>query len=93
MCVKTLQHDSPSTTRINQSNHISQLFKQTNGYVFINLQISVSINNLLIYLLGFCCFFAMIKFTYICQLNSRLALVMQTLQHSAKELFSFLTIF
>jgi hypothetical protein len=79
--------------RFHESNRISQLFKQTNGYVYINLQLEVSINNLLTYLLGFCCFFAMIKFIHLCQMNSRLVLFLQTLQHSAKELISFLMMF
>jgi integral membrane sensor domain MASE1 len=76
-----------------ESNKISELFKETNGYIFINLQISVSINNLLRYLRGFCCFFSMIKLIHLCQMNSRLALFLQTLEHSAKELISFLTMF
>jgi len=76
-----------------ESNQISDLFKETNGYIFINLQFAVSINNLLRYLRGFCCFFAMIKFIHLCQMNSRLTLFLKTLQHSAKELVSFLIMF
>jgi hypothetical protein len=79
--------------RFHESNRISQLFEQTNGYVYINLQLEVSINNILTYLLGFCCFFAMIKFIHLCQINSRLALFFQTLRNSAKELISFLMMF
>ncbi len=79
--------------RFHESNRISQLFKQTNGFSFINLQMEVSINNLLTYLLSFSCFFAMIKFIHLCQLNSRLALFIQTLQHSAKELLAYLMMF
>ena len=79
--------------RYNQSNRISKLFEQTNGLVYINLQMASHIDNLLKYLLSFCCFFAMMKFIHLCQTNSRLALFIQTVQVSAKELLSFLIMF
>jgi len=47
--------------RYRETNRISELFSETNGYVYINLQNSVYINDTLIFLLGFCCFFCLIK--------------------------------
>jgi hypothetical protein len=47
-------------------------FQETNGYVYINLQLAVYINNILTYLLGFCCFFGIIKFLHLCRFNHRL---------------------
>ncbi len=79
--------------RFRESNRISQLFKQTNGYIYINLQLAIYINNLLTYLLSFCCFFGMIKFIHLFRINSRLSLFIQTLEISAKELISFLMMF
>lgn len=79
--------------RYHNSNHISKLFSQTNGNIYINLQLAVSITNLLRYFRSFCCFFAIIKFIHICQMHSRLALFLHTLRHSVKELVSFLMMF
>ena len=44
------------TRRYFEFQRLGDLFKETNGYVYINLQLSVSINDVLIYLIGFCCF-------------------------------------
>ncbi|CAF0990631.1 unnamed protein product [Adineta steineri] len=43
--------------RFQEANRISQLFEQTNGYVYINLQLAVYVNDILTFLLGYCCFF------------------------------------
>ncbi|CAF1416666.1 unnamed protein product [Rotaria sordida] len=70
-------------------NRISSLFQKTNGYVYINLQFSVYINDLLTFLLGFCCFFGLIKLIYLCRFNQRLLLFSQTLKYAGKQLISF----
>ena len=51
---------SPSgqTKTHNHALQKSASFAETNGYVYINLQMSAYINDLLIDLIGFCCFFA-----------------------------------
>ncbi|UJR08126.1 hypothetical protein I4U23_012402 [Adineta vaga] len=79
--------------RFKESHRISSLFKQTNGYVYINLQFAVYINDLLTYLLGFSCFFSMIKFLHLIRFDHRLLLFTQTLRHARKELISFLMMF
>jgi len=43
--------------RYRETNRISELFSETNGYAYINLEKSVYINDTLTFLLGFCCFF------------------------------------
>lgn len=74
-------------------NHIGDLFKKTNGYTYINLQTAVYIDNLCIYLLSFCCFFATIKFVYLCRFNYRLMYFIKTLQHASKSILSFTLMF
>ncbi|CAF1475133.1 unnamed protein product [Rotaria sordida] len=70
-------------------NRISSLFQKTNRYVYINLQFAVYINDLLTFLLGFCCFFGLIKYIYLCRFNQRLLLFSQTLKYAGKQLISF----
>jgi hypothetical protein len=72
-----------------ESNRIGNLFKETNGYVYINLQMSAYINDLLIDLIAFSCFFATIKFVRLCRFNQRLLLFIKTIQHARKDLLSF----
>jgi len=79
--------------RYREFNHISQLFEQTNGYIYINLQIAIYINDNLTYLLGFSCFFSTIKFVHLCRFNPRLLFFTKTLQYAANELISFSLMF
>ena len=79
--------------RFRESNRISQIFAQTNGFVYVNLQGAVYVNDLLTYFQGFCCFFGIIKLARLCRLNSRLSLFTQTLSNATKELLSFLFMF
>lgn len=79
--------------RFQESNRISRIFAQTNGYVYVNLQGAVYVDDLLTYFQGFCCFFGMIKLTRLCRLSSRLSLFLQTLSNATKELLSFFFMF
>ena len=72
---------------------IRNLFKETNGYVYINLQFSSYLNNILTFLFSFSSFFGTIKFVRLCRFNSRLLLFIQTLQYVGKELLSFSMMF
>ncbi|CAF0990516.1 unnamed protein product [Adineta steineri] len=42
--------------RYQKSTDIGNHFKKTNGYIFINLQVLIYVNDILTYLLAFCCF-------------------------------------
>jgi hypothetical protein len=79
--------------RYHESGRIGDLFKSTNGYVYLNLQLAVYINDLFTYLLGFCCFFGTIKFIRLCRFNHRLIFFLKTLQHAGKALISFAMMF
>jgi hypothetical protein len=43
--------------RYQESNRIGDLFQRTNGYVYINFQLAVYVNDIFIYLSAFSCFF------------------------------------
>ncbi len=79
--------------RYRQSIQIGDLFQETNGFVYINLQLAVYVNDIYIYLLAFCCFFGTIKFIHLCRFNLRFNLFVQTLQHASKNLLSFAIMF
>lgn len=76
---------SISLWKYQQSSHISERFQEMDKYI--------SINNLSMYFLGFCCFFGTIKYVRLCRHSSRLLLFPQTLQHCRKDLLSFSLIF
>jgi hypothetical protein len=79
--------------RYKESKRISRLFKQTNGYAYINLQLAAYVNDILTFVLGFCCFFGTIKLIRLGRFNRRLSLFVQTLRYAGKELVSFSLMF
>ncbi|CAF4098382.1 unnamed protein product [Adineta steineri] len=79
--------------RFQETNRISHLFKQTNGYIYINLQLAVYVNDILTFLLGYCCFFSMIKFVQLFRFNQRVSLFAEILKYCAKELILFSIMF
>ncbi|CAF4182198.1 unnamed protein product, partial [Adineta steineri] len=79
--------------RFQEANRISQLFEQTNGYIYINLQLAVYVNDILTFLLGYCCFFSMIKFVQLFRFNQRVFLFAETLKCCAKAVISFSMMF
>ena len=79
--------------RYKESKRIGSLFRQTNGYTYVNLQLAAYVNDILTYLLGFCCFFGTIKFLHLCRFNQRLLLFNRTLRNAGKELLSFAMMF
>jgi hypothetical protein len=79
--------------RYQEYQQIGSLFKQTNGYVYINLQLVAYVNDVLTYLLAFDCFFGTIKFARLSRFNQRLSLFSQTLQYAGKGLISFAMMF
>jgi hypothetical protein len=72
---------------------ISSLFEQTNGYVYINLQLASYINDVFIFSFGLCYFFGIIKFLHLCRFNQQLILFTQTFRNAVKELISFTMMF
>ncbi|CAF1004007.1 unnamed protein product [Adineta steineri] len=79
--------------RFQETNRISQLFEQTNGYIYINLQLAVYVNDILTFLLGYCCFFSTIKCLQLLRFNQQISLFAHTLKYCAKALISFSIMF
>ena len=79
--------------RYRESQRISHLFGQTNGFAYINLQLASYVNDLLTYILSLCCFFGTIKLTHLCRFNQRLLLFSETLQNAGRALISFAVMF
>jgi hypothetical protein len=79
--------------RYHECSRIDQLFEKTNGYVYINLQFVIYVNDFLTFLYGFCCFFGTVKLIRLCRFNQRLYLFVQTLKQAGKELISFAMMF
>jgi hypothetical protein len=79
--------------RINEGNRVGTLFEQTNGYAYVNLQLASYVNDILTFLLGFCCFFGTIKFLRLLRFNKRMSLLSATLAYAARDLISFTLMF
>ncbi len=79
--------------RCHEFNRISNLFHDTNGFVYINLQLSVYINDIYTYLLGFCYFFGTLKFLRFARFHHRLSLFTKIIRQARNDLLSFTCMF
>ena len=79
--------------RYHELNRVGDLFAKTHGYAYANLGVAAYASELFSVLLGFCCFFATIKFIRLGRFNHRLMFFVRTLQHAAKDLVSFASMF
>jgi hypothetical protein len=79
--------------RVNEGNRVGNLFQETKGYAYINLQLAAYVNDVLTFLLGFCCFFGTFKFLRLLRFNHRMSLLSSTLSYAAKDLISFTFMF
>ena len=79
--------------RYKECQRIGKLFEETNGYVYINLQLISYVNDILTVLFGLCCFFGTIKCIHLCRFNHRLCLFSETLRYAGVELLSFTMMF
>ena len=75
--------------RYREMTRISSLFRQTKGRVYVNLQLATYVNDVLTFLLGFCCFFGTVKLLRFCRFHRRLSLFGDTLQYAGKDLLLF----
>ena len=72
---------------------ISQVFAETSGYTYVNLQLLTYIDEVLRCVFSFSCFFGTIKFIRLCRYNYRVYLFMETLRIAVRELIPFLLMF
>ena len=75
--------------RDREMKRIGNRFQQTNGDTYINLQLATYIDDVLTFLLGFCCFFASINFLRFARYARRLSVYGDTLRYAGKDLFAF----
>ncbi|CAF1633203.1 unnamed protein product [Adineta ricciae] len=71
----------------------NQSFGDNGGYVYVNLQLAVYVNDVLTYLLAYCCFFGLIQFVKLFRFNHRISLFTETLRIAGKELVQFFIMF
>ncbi|CAF1654256.1 unnamed protein product [Adineta ricciae] len=79
--------------RYKEAKRIGEMFRESNGYIFLNLQLAVHLNDLFNFLLSFCCFLGTIKLIDILKFNERLSMFTRTLNHVRRELFLFMLMF
>ena len=79
--------------RYRELNRIGDLFAQTHGYAYVNLQQAVYVNEVFSCLIASACFFATIKFIRLGRFNHRLMFFVQTLSHAGRDLLSFVSMF
>ena len=72
---------------------IGALFQQTHGYVYMSLRMATYVNDLLTFLLGFCCFFVTMRLLRFSRYNEHLSLYGDTIKHGCQELFFWTLLF
>ncbi|CAF3607443.1 unnamed protein product [Adineta steineri] len=79
--------------RAREAHRVAQLFQETKGYAFINLQLATYVDDSLTFLLGFCCFFGTVKFLRLLRFNRRMSTLSGTLSYAFKDLIAFSAMF
>ncbi|UJR25593.1 hypothetical protein I4U23_006937 [Adineta vaga] len=72
---------------------MAKILERTKGQEPINLQLFSYLDNVLTYLLGFCCFFGTVKILRLLRFNRRLSLLHLTLKKSARQILGFIFMF
>jgi hypothetical protein len=75
--------------RFHGGSRLNEIFHQTKGSKYLNIQLAVYIDEILSFFLEFCCFFSTIKYLYLFRFNSRLSQCAKTLQYAQKDLLYF----
>lgn len=79
--------------RMREGHRVGDLFRENNGYFYVNLQFASYVNDVLTFLMGFCCFFGTVKFLKLLRFNKRISMLQSTLAYAAKDLISFTVMF
>jgi hypothetical protein len=79
--------------RYNESKRIANIFRETNGYVYVNLQVAIYVNDVLTCVLAVVCFLASVKFLRLARFHRHLSMFIQTLHEAGKDLLCFLIMF
>ena len=73
--------------RYYEMKRIGSVFHRSKGYEYVNLQFATHLDDMLTFLLGFCCFFGTIKLLRFCRYHRHLSLLGDTLRYIGKDLF------
>ena len=76
-----------------QMQRVTELFAQTNGYSYIDLNALTSSHQLFSIFISFSAFFCILRFLHLCHYHHRLSLFARTLSSSMRELASFSLMF
>ena len=81
------------TWRYFEARRIGKYFHENNGSQYINLQFATYVNDILTFLLGFCCFFGTIRLLRLFNRYPRVNIFARTLKRSLKEMVAFSAMF
>ena len=76
-----------------EARRLAKRFCQTNGLTYINLQYASLLNDILTFLLGFCCFFGTIRVLRLFIIFPHVNLFIRTLRRALKEMILFSLMF
>jgi polycystin 1L2 len=79
--------------RYHEVNRIGEYFRETNGSQYINLQLAAYVNDILTYILGFCCFFGTIRLLSLFDIYPRINIFSRTFHRAFKDIASFTFMF
>ena len=72
--------------RYNELKRVGRLFREHHGYVHMSLEWATHVNDVLMFVLGFCCFFATIKLLRFSRYTRQLSLYGDVIKHASREL-------
>ncbi|UJR27664.1 hypothetical protein I4U23_008944 [Adineta vaga] len=75
--------------RYHEAKRIGKRFTSTNGLEYINLQFATYVNDILTFLLGFCCFFGTIRMLQLFDIYPRIYIFSRTLHRAFKDIAAF----
>ncbi|CAF0879264.1 unnamed protein product [Adineta ricciae] len=76
-------------SRYNEAQRIGRYFNSTNGFQYINFQFATYLNDVLTFLLGFCCFSGTIRLLQLFEIYPRVNIFSRTLHRGFKEIAAF----
>ena len=79
--------------RYSEARRIGRYFHENNASQYINLQFATYVNDILTFLLGFCCFFGTLRLLQLCERYPRVNIFARTLRRSFKDMLAFSGIF
>jgi hypothetical protein len=80
-------------SRYFEAQRIGKYFHQTHGSQYINLQFATYLNDILTFLLAFCCFFGTIRLLRLFDIYPRVRMFSQTLRRAFKDIVAFTLMF